>query len=97
MRLFLAILTLLLLQSCATTFPKRHSRIYCNTCARASDGRIQRSNTAKKAFIRQSGYPNGRPGYVVDHKIPLYKGGEDTPENMQWITVEAHKDKHRGL
>jgi len=47
--------------------------------------------------MRQTDYPNGRPGYVVDHIIPLYKGGEDTPENMQWLTVGQHKEKHRDL
>jgi 5-methylcytosine-specific restriction endonuclease McrA len=52
---------------------------------------------ARKAFMEQSGYPDGRPGYVVDHIIPLYKGGKDTPENMQWITVDQHKEKHREL
>ncbi|MEI6080132.1 MAG: HNH endonuclease signature motif containing protein [bacterium] len=60
-------------------------------------GHIQRSEKAKNVFMKRSGYPNGRPGYVVDHIIPLYKGGEDTPENMQWLTVEQHKEKHRAL
>jgi len=28
---------------------------------------IKRSAATKRAFERQSGYPKGRPGYVVDH------------------------------
>jgi len=45
--------------------------------------------------MKPSGYPNGRPGYVVDHIVPLAKGGKDTPSNMQWqTTAEARaKDK----
>ena len=35
---------------------------------------------------------NGRssgacPGYVVDHKVPLKRGGPDSPANMQWQTI----------
>jgi hypothetical protein len=40
-----------------------------------------------------TGYPNGRPGYVVDPIIPLACEGPDTPENMQWQTVEEAKAK----
>ncbi len=43
---------------------------------------------AKKEFMKQSGYPMGRPGYVFDYKVPLDKGGCDCISNMQWITIE---------
>ena len=45
--------------------------------------------------MRQSGYPHGRPGYVVDHVVPLKRGGADSPNNMQWQTKAdaAAKDK----
>jgi hypothetical protein len=45
--------------------------------------------------MRQSGYPYGRKGYVVDHVVPLACGGADSPSNMQWqIKAEAKaKDK----
>jgi hypothetical protein len=62
---------------------------------RASDGRIARSATAKSSFMRNTGYPSGRPGYVVDHIIPLSCGGPDTPSNMQWQTVAAAKAKDK--
>lgn len=45
--------------------------------------------------MRQSGYPNGRPGYVVDHIVALACGGSDTPSNMQWQTKAAAKAKDR--
>ena len=95
--LLLAVLAIVLLQSCSTTHNRHHSSVYCNLCARSHDGSIHRDPAAKKEFMSSSGYPNGRPGYVVDHVVPLYKGGADTPENMQWLTKEQHKEKHRDL
>jgi hypothetical protein len=63
--------------------------------AHDTHGRILRSEAAKHAFMVQTGYPHGRPGYVVDHVRPLVCGGLDAPINMQWQTIaEAHaKDK----
>jgi hypothetical protein len=60
-----------------------------------SHGRIKRSEEAKKEFMKQSGYPHGRPGYVVDHIIPLKRGGADSPSNMQWQTIEEAKAKDK--
>ncbi|MCX6112563.1 MAG: HNH endonuclease signature motif containing protein [Proteobacteria bacterium] len=98
MRLLLAILLSLSFQSCSTTYNTHHSSVYCITCVRDdNDGHIHRDMAARKAFMEQSGYPDGRASYVVDHIVPLYKGGKDTPENMQWLTIEQHKEKHRDL
>jgi hypothetical protein len=63
--------------------------------ARDNHGRIKRSESAKRAFMKQSGFPHGRPGYVVDHIIPLKKGGCDCPSNMQWQTIEEAKAKDK--
>lgn len=52
------------------------------------DARIKRSSKARHEFMKQTGYPNGRPGYIVDHIIPLACKGTDKPENMQWQTKE---------
>jgi len=62
---------------------------------RDSHGRIKRSEAAKQKFEHQTGYPHGRPGYVVDHIIPLSEGGTDDPSNMQWQTKEEAKAKDR--
>lgn len=61
--------------------------------ARDSHGRIARSSKAKDEFRKQSGYPHGRAGYVIDHVIPLSRGGTDSPGNMQWQTNEEAKAK----
>jgi hypothetical protein len=62
---------------------------------RDSKGRFVRSSSAKLAFMKKSGYPHGRPGYVVDHIVPLKKGGCDCPSNMQWQTISAAKAKDK--
>src|SRR5437660_7337910 len=61
--------------------------------ARDSNGKIKRSESAKHEFMRESGYPKGRPGYVVDHITPLKRGGCDCPSNMQWQTILEAKAK----
>ena len=62
---------------------------------RDSHGRIQRSEAAKREFMRDTGYSHGRPGYVVDHVVPLKRGGADSPLNMQWQTIEDAKQKDK--
>ena len=62
---------------------------------RDSHGRIARSSKAKQEFMKQTGYPKGRPGYVVDHIVPLKKGGCDCTSNMQWQTKAEAKAKDK--
>ena len=62
---------------------------------RSESGRIIRSQTARKAFMMQSGHLRGRTGYVIDHVIALKRGGCDEPRNMQWQTIEDAREKDR--
>jgi hypothetical protein len=63
--------------------------------ARDEHGRIVRSESAKREFMRMTGFPHGRPGYVVDHITALKRGGADEPGNMQWQTIAEAKAKDR--
>jgi len=72
-----------------------HPKSYAYGVPRDKNGRIKRSEEAKRQFMKETGYPNGRPGYVIDHIVPLSKGGADAPSNMQWQTVEEAKAKDK--
>ena len=72
-----------------------HTSRYTTGVARDSHGNIKRSESAKRQFEKQTGYPHGRPGYVVDHIKPLSKGGADSPSNMQWQTKADAKAKDK--
>ena len=56
---------------------------------------IARNPKAKQDFMKATGYPQGRPGYVVAHVIPLKQGGADAPSNMQWQPKPAAKAKDK--
>jgi 5-methylcytosine-specific restriction endonuclease McrA len=73
----------------------------CSTCQRDSRGHIKRSTVAKSQFRNQHPCPaTGRtrgacPGFVIDHVVPLKRGGADSPRNMQWQTTAEAKAKDR--
>jgi 5-methylcytosine-specific restriction endonuclease McrA len=64
-------------------------------------GRIERSAKARRDFIKTNPCPStGKSsgsclGYVVDHIVPLKRGGADHPDNMQWQTKEEAKEKDK--
>lgn len=72
-----------------------HRSTYSTTAKRDSHGHIQRSSTAREHFMKETGYPKGRKGYVIDHIVPLSEGGADDPSNMQWQTKEDAKAKDK--
>lgn len=62
---------------------------------------LPRDRNQVNAFKRHNpcpvtGQTKGRcPGHEVDHVNALRCGGADKPDNMQWITIAAHKVKTR--
>jgi len=78
-----------------TTTAKKSKSKAVSGVKRDKSGRIARSASAKSRFLQKTGYPHGRPGYVVDHIKPLKEGGADDPSNMQWQTVEQAKAKDK--
>ena len=72
---------------------------YCSTCERDKYGHIKRNPAAKKAFRLEQPCPaTGRykghcKGYVIDHIVPLKRGGKDISVNMQWQTKEDARAK----
>lgn len=62
---------------------------------RDSRGRIARSSAVRREFLRLTGYPNGRPGWIVDHVTPLQCGGADAVWNMQWESAADARAKDR--
>lgn len=61
----------------------------------AAWSQLPRSRSLIRRFARETGYPNGRPGYVVDHKIPLCAGGHDAMGNLQWQELLESRVKDR--
>ena len=68
---------------------------------RDAHGKIARSPQARHEFQRSNPCPaTGKssgscPGYVIDHVVPLKRGGADSPNNMQWQTQADARAKDR--
>lgn len=58
-----------------------------------------RSKAAIAEFVRHHPCPATHqprlpcPGWEIDHRQPLKCNGADTPANLQWLTVAAHRAK----
>ncbi len=101
MRKLLPILLLLLLSLAAPAKGRSTHTHHAKRTTHAKRTHKARSTTARARFQRANPCPaTGKrtgacPGYVVDHKVPIKRGGPDSPDNMQWQTREAAKAKDR--
>ena len=55
---------------------------------------IKRDPKMVRLFLRNNGLSGVPRGYQVDHIIPLCAGGDDSPDNMQLLSVKEHKKRH---
>lgn len=55
--------------------------------------KVKRSSSNRQAFLESRGLDQVPEGYEVDHIIPLFRGGTDSPSNMQLLTREQHAQK----
>jgi hypothetical protein len=86
----------------SSTRSSTHSSVsHSTTSHRSSHGKTKRDPAQRRSFMRShpcpaTGKTSGAcPGYVVDHVVPLKRGGADAPSNMQWQTTEAAKAKDK--
>jgi hypothetical protein len=89
----------------ASKHPSAHSQHASHKATagakRDAHGKLSRSTQRKNAFKKSHPCPStGKstgscPGYVVDHKVALKRGGADVPQNMQWQTKQAAKAKDK--
>ena len=64
--------------------------------AKKSSETYSTTTAAKAQFMRESGYRNGRPGYVVAYRKALACGGAaDDISNMEWLTIAEAKAKDK--
>lgn len=66
-----------------------HRSTYCVTCPRDSHGRIKRSSSARRRFLKAHGLKRTPKGCQVDHVVPLSKAGKDSASNMQLLCAHA--------
>jgi hypothetical protein len=79
----------------SSKFPTPHNAATasCTGCVRDLNGRISQNPIPVRAFRATHPCPATKsaqgpcPGFVVDHKKPLNRGGANTPENMRWRKV----------
>lgn len=80
--------------------PQTHSKAAPGV-PRDAHGKIARSPQALQQFKKANPCPaTGKtyvpcPGYVVDHVVPLKRGGADAASNMQWQTNAEARAKDR--
>lgn len=81
--------------------PRMRKPPSCNNCVRDVNGRISQNPAPVRKFRATHPCPaNGSlkgpcPGYLVDYKKPLDRGGKDDPRNMRWKSIAQVLKKQR--
>lgn len=91
MRRLVLLLALLLFSLADPVWPASK----CLDCPRDARGRIARDSKAVREFKRAHPKPAACRSCQVHHVVPLYRGGADTPGNMEWVPKAQHRERHR--
>jgi hypothetical protein len=78
----------------AREMPAEDAR-YCGTPQRDAEGRIVRNTAVLRAFELMWPRPKDGRTWIRDHVIPLACGGCDSIDNLQWLPVEAWREKSK--
>ena len=89
-----ALILIVALLSPLPVFAKGKPKTFCGSCPRDSNGKIKRSSSERKKFLKSQGLTHTPPGMQVDHIKPLSKGGADKMENMQLIRKDSEKERN---
>lgn len=85
-RILLAVVLLM-----ASAFPQNYSTRRHYHRSREVTRQFQRANPCPSTGKRYGPCP----GWRKDHRLPLCKGGSDSPSNMQWQTAADAKAKDK--
>lgn len=81
--------------------PRMRKPPSCNNCVRDVNGQISHNPAPVREFRATHPCPaDGSlkgpcPGYLVDFKKPLARGGKDDPRNMRWKSIAQALKEHR--
>jgi hypothetical protein len=76
------------------TYVQNGTEYYSNaTYKTTGQPKVKRNMATRHKFLKEKGFDEVPEGYEVDHIIPLSQGGSDTPDNMQLLTKEEHRQK----
>lgn len=89
----LLLFTPFLLYGQKSTYVSNGTTYYTDEYYKNGNPKVKRSAKARMEFLKSIGLTKTPKGYEVDHIIPLHQGGPDTPNNMQLLTIEEHKEK----
>lgn len=91
--ILLSLFLISLLSYSQNTYKRGDTEYYTNQYYKTGHPKVKRSQANRKIFLKRKGLDKVPNGYEIDHIQPLFKGGTDSPTNMQLLTKEEHLKK----